>query len=939
MNIRIKPTYRHTLAILALMLIVLLPACTTTKNTGWTRFYQSMTTRYNVYFNAEQNYIEQLKQQQDKYEDNFTDLLYVLPAEAYANPKDPQPQGSFDRTIEKCELAIQKHSIKSKPKRKPGQRNNAKYKEFMRREEYNPFMHNVWLLMGKAQYNKGDFLGASSTFMYIAQHFSWLPQTVAEARIWQARSYLALGWTYEAEDVLYKANNDSLPPSLTDEFASVNASYLIRNKEYRKAIPYLETAIKGESSRSQRARLNFLLGQLYAREGKSQEAYQAYKRVVNLNPLYRTQFNARIKMSEVYAGNDIEKEVKSLRRMATKGANKDYQDQIYYAIGNLYLAHQDTLNAIDNYKTAVAKSTRNGIEKAVCQVTLGGLHFGRREYVDAQPCYSEAIPLLKEDYPDYKLLTRRSTVLDKLVVYAQNVELQDSLQMLAGMSEEDRNAAIQKIIDDLIKKEKEEAEAQAREEYLAKNEGAGKDLMQGGANKPTTNIMNSDGSWYFYNQTLVNAGKTEFQKIWGSRKLEDDWRRRNKSGFSLSDFATGGDTDSETTTDGEATADAGSDASAEPVDSVALANAEDPHKIEYYLKQIPLTPEDIAASNEIIADGLYNMGIILKNDLEDYEAASATFDDLERRFPDNKYRLDTYYNRYLMHMRNDEREQAEVYRGKILTTFGESEYATALSDPNFLEKRRTAAAKQDSIYQSTYAAYLDNNNAVVHSNVAHVRKEYPLSDIMHKFIFLDAMAYVGDKEFDNFKSNVEELLKKYPQADVSEYAGNILKGISKGRTVAGGNVRGMIWNTRLGNDSTAVADSTQQFVHEPNSEHYFVFAYNNREVSGNQLLFEVARMNFSHFLVKDFDLEINTFNEISLLVVKGFNNFDELIHYRSVMTQESDFVIPEGARPVMISTANYNLLLQGRTLDEYFEFFSNQYNPDSDEEPDDTMGR
>ena len=864
----------------------------------------------------------------------------MSPAQAYNNPKHPQPQGSFDRTIEKCQTAIQKHSIKSKPKRKQGKRNDPKYKAFMQREEYNSFIHNSWMLMGKAQYNKGDFLGAASTFMYVAQHFTWLPQTVAEARLWQARSYIALDWIYEAEDVLYKANNDSLPPALNGEFAVVNADYLINNKEYKKAIPYLQTAIKHERSKAQRARLTFLLGQLYALDNKPQEAYSAYKKVIGMNPSYRTQFNARIKMSEVFMGDDIEKEVKALQRMTRKGANKDYQDQIYYAIGNLYLSRQDTLNAIDNYRTAVSRSTRNGIEKAVCQITLGELHFGRREYVDAQPCYSEALPLLKEDYPNYKLLNRRSAVLDKLVVYAQNVELQDSLQVLAGMSEEERNAAIQKIIDDLIKKEKEEAENQAREEYLAQNEGLGQNMMQqGGANAPTTNVMNSDGSWYFYNTTLMNAGKSEFQKKWGSRKLEDDWRRRNKSGFSTSDFGMDNNLADNSGDLPEESID-GDMATVTPEDSVALANADDPHKIEYYLKQIPLTPEEITVSNEIIAEGLYNMGLILKNDLEDYQAASATFDELEERFPDNPYLPDTYYNRYLMHMRNEEPADAEVYRQKILTTYGDSDYALALSDADFLEKRRTADAKQDSIYRETYAYYLDNNNSRVHSNVAYVKNEYPLSQILHKFIFLDAMAYIGDKEYDSFKSCVEELLSKYPQADVSDYAGNILKGMSKGRTIEGnGNARGMIWTTRLGNDSTAVSDSTATFVHDPMSQHYFLLAFNNQEVSGNHLLYEVARMNFTHFLVKDFDLEISTFNDLSILIVKGFNNFDELIHYRSVMNKESDFVMPEGVRPVMISTANYELLLKGHSLEEYFEFFNNHYTLDNNETTDDTMGR
>ena len=920
----------------ALLLVVCVVSCSTKKNTGWTRFFQSTSTRYNVYFNAEQNYIEQLKQQEEKYEDNFTDLLYISPAQAYNNPKDPQPQGSFERTIEKCQSAIQKHSIKTKPKRTPGKSNDPKYKEFMQREEYNPFIHNAWMLMGKAQYNKGDFLGAASTFMYVAQHFGWLPETVAEARIWQARSYIALDWIYEAEDVLYKVNNDSLPSKLNGQFALVNADYLIHINDHQKAIPYLETAIKHEHNKAQKTRLTFLLGQLYARTGDSNEAYDAFKKVVNMNPPYRTVFNARIKMSEVYAGNNIEKEVKSLKRMAQQGANKDYLDQVYYAIGNMYMVHNDTLKAMDNYKKAVAESTRNGIEKAVCQITLGELHFGRREYVDAQPCYSEAIPLLKEDYPNYKLLVRRSAVLDKLAVYAQNVELQDSLQMLAAMSEEERNATLQKMIDELIKQEKEEAEARERDEYLAQHQGMAENLMQNSANKPTTNMMNNDGSWYFYNTTLINSGKSEFQKKWGSRKLEDDWRRRNKSGFSATDFNNTNSEDMpEMTLEGETIGSNENDTTS----NGELAPADDPHKIEYYLKQIPLTPEEIAVSNEIIAEGLFNMGIILKNDLEDYDAASDAFDDLEKRFPDNEYLLETYYNRYLMHMRNEEPTQAEVYRGKILSAYGSSDYATALSDPLYLEKRRSEGAIQDSIYRSTYEAYLENQNSTVHDNVQYIQREYPLSEIMHKFMFLDAMAYIGDQDYENFKTIVNDLVSKYPQADVSEFAGNVLKGITQGRTVTGGNARGMIWDKRLGENEGASTDSVKQFTHQPESEHYFLIAFNNREISGNLLLYEVARMNFTHFLVKDFDLELSTFEEISILIVKGFNNFDELIHYRSVMNNETDFTIPQGARPVMISRENYELLMKGHSLEEYFEFFNNLYPTDSYEETDDTMGR
>ena len=531
---------------------------------------------------------------EEGYEDNFTDLLLMHPAQAYANPKDPQPSGSFDRTIEKCQKAIQLHSIKKRPKRNSKKMSDPKYREYMKRDEYNPFIHNAWRLMGKAQYYKGDFLGAAATFLYISRHFTWMPDLVAESRIWQARCYIAMGWLYEAEDILLKINNEKLPESQNNWFATVNADYLVHKGEYEKAIPFLETAIKSASSKQQRIRMTFLLAQLYAATQNPTKAYQTYGKVIGMNPPYRTEFNARIKQTEVYSGKDISKEVKKLTRMASRDRNKEYLDQIYYAIGNLYLSRKDTLKAMENYRLANQKSTRNGIEKAICQITLGNLYFERREYVDAQPCYAEAIPQLKEDYPQYDLLSRRSSVLDELVVYAQNVELQDSLQNLAAMSEDDRNKAIQKIIDDLIKKEKEEAEAQQREEYLAQQQGP--QFNNDNSAKQNTTILSGDKSWYFYNKPMVSAGKTEFQRIWGSRKLEDDWRRRNKSGFSMSDFAEqSGNSENEDLADNSLPDE-------ENPDSIQSDAADDPHNPEFYLKQIPMTPEAMETSNEVVAE-------------------------------------------------------------------------------------------------------------------------------------------------------------------------------------------------------------------------------------------------------------------------------------------------------------------------------------------------
>ena len=163
------------------MIFAVTVSCSTKKNTAASRFWQAFTTRYNVYYHGATNYDEQIKILENEYQDDYSQRLFIHPAEAYSHPKSPQPSGSFDRTIEKMQKAISLHSIKKKPKRKAGKGNDPKYREWLKRDEYNPFIHNAWYLMAKAQYMKGDFLSSAATFHYIYRHFTWKPKLVQEA--------------------------------------------------------------------------------------------------------------------------------------------------------------------------------------------------------------------------------------------------------------------------------------------------------------------------------------------------------------------------------------------------------------------------------------------------------------------------------------------------------------------------------------------------------------------------------------------------------------------------------------------------------------------------------------------------------------------------------------------------------------------------------------
>ncbi|MCM1483842.1 MAG: tetratricopeptide repeat protein [Muribaculaceae bacterium] len=909
--------------IIICILAALLQACSLKKNTAASRQYTAFITRYNIYFNGDQHYTETLKDMESKYEDDYSRMLFVHPAEAHADPKAPQPSGDFTRSIEKAQKAIQLRSIKKRPARKAGKSRDPEYKAWLKREEYNPFLHNAWMMMGRSQFMNGDFLGAASTFFYISKHFSWLPATVTEAKLWQAQSYCAEGWLFEAEGILSRIKESELTSgTLKGLYATASADLYVRSHEYDKAVPMLIEAAR-HAGGAQRGRLYFLLGQVYQALGQKKQAYEAFGKAGGGGASYRAKFNARIKQSEVFDGSNIEPEVKALRSMAKYGRNSEYLDQIYYAIANLYLSRGDTARAMDNYRLAVEKSTRAGIDKALAQITLGGLYYEQGDYDKAQPCYAEALPLIPDTYPDYSTLRRRSDVLDELAVYSQNVTLQDSLLKLSYLDRTGQLEVVNRIIADLKAREKKEAEDAAREEYLARQSAQGNGLQQlsGSTSNPATFTMNTDNSWYFYNPSTRNAGRTDFQRRWGSRKLEDDWRRRNKNTYSFDAAADSEDSDG-------SLADNDNDNPSDSLDATgrnATSNESDPHHPDYYLRQIPANDAERTVSREVIQDGLYNMGVILKDKMRDYPASDKMFERLLSEYPDNVYRLDVYNNLYLMYLIRHMPDMAERYRQLILSDFPESKYAEALRDPHHAEKLLSMDSIQNVLYDRAYAAYMDNDNASVHRIAAEMRRDYPLSRIMPKFMFIDALAYVTERNPDKFASTLQELLERYPDVDVSPLASDYLRQLKQGRKLnsSEGNVRGLVWSTRLTADSATVsmADEPADFdLDSINGPHLLVLLYPTDRVDSRQLLFDIAHFNFNSFTVRDYDLEQMNFGTLGMLIVSGFRSADDVARYRRMLEGTDMFSLPPDVIPVAISRKNFDILLsQGRSFEEYFD--------------------
>ena len=910
--------------IIAFALIV--AACSTEKNTSQSRWWQSFNTRYNVYYNGSVAYIDGSTEKENGNQDNFTELI---PLYTVGN-KSSRELGKLqlDKAIEKMEKAIRLHSIKRKPEWNKSRKKTERDIEWLSRKEYNPFLWKAWMLMGRAQFFEADFDAAASTFSYMSRLYQTQPAIYARARAWLAKSYIENNFLYDAEDVIRNVQRDSIDRFAKKEWNYTYADYYIHLGDYAKAIPFLQKVIKHEMRRKQKAREYYLLGQLYKILDRRQEAYKAFGRAIKMNPPYQLEFNARIAQTEVMATGQARKMIGKLKHLAASDKNTEYLDQIYYAIGNIYLAERDTTQAIASYETGNTKSTRGGIEKGVLLLKLGNLYWDTEKFADAQRCYGEAIGLLDKDRKDYEQLSNRSKVLDELVPYTEAVHLQDSLQSLARMSEHDRNAAIDRVINALKKKEKAEKRLQDENnaaQAMQQNAGQQGNSVQRPVSKapaPRNNQPNNQ-QWYFYNPMAVMQGKQQFERLWGKRQNIDNWQRNNKTVVSTLSGTDEAYTDQQR--DSIQTALAREDSIKQRSDSAQ----NDPHRREYYLAQIPFTPEQQKASDAILMDGLFHSGVIFKDQLDLLPLSEKALRRLVDNYPQYEHTDDAYYHLFLLYSRLGQIQQAQTYVDKLKTKYPQSQWTALLTDPHFMENARMGAQLEDSLYTATYKAFKADRFTEVSTNAALSKTRFPQGANRDKFIFINGLSKLNNGDAQACLADMQTLVKEFPQSKLAEMAGMIINGVREGRRLHGGKFDiGDVWSRR----SVALSDSTtarqKKLSNERNTAFTFMWVYNPDSVSENKLLFQIARYNFTNFPVRNFDMSIEEANGVNRMQITGFRNYDEALQYaRGLVKQQAIASLVKRARPVMISHENLPLLGTAYSYDEYARFYNKHFAP------------
>jgi len=273
-------------------------SCSTGRNTPTSRAYHELRTRYNIFHSAQESYNNILDDQLTIVPDNSFELLSVFPSNSVKNKS--RTGGPFDIVIDKTEKAISDHSISAKPRRTPAKAYSEDYRKWLKQDEFNPFIYNVWLLLGKAHVQNGDYDQALSVFSETIKIFPDDVNLMSEAQLWMLRTYTEMERFYDAQNLIYILKSRKMPNELNRLFTEFHAHYLLEIKQFTEAIPHVRKAIEGEKNSIRKKRLQFLLGQVYTMTEDYDKAYNSFKdikRTNSPNKLYLNAFTYRQALS------------------------------------------------------------------------------------------------------------------------------------------------------------------------------------------------------------------------------------------------------------------------------------------------------------------------------------------------------------------------------------------------------------------------------------------------------------------------------------------------------------------------------------------------------------------------------------------------------------------------------------------------------------------
>jgi tetratricopeptide (TPR) repeat protein len=867
--------------------ICFLAACSVEKNTETTRFYHSLTARFNIYFNGYESYKAGVAKVGNGHRDDYAELLNVFD---YSDPATKNMGTSdFERAIQKASKLISLKSITAKPEIKNKRDLSEHEKKLLDKKEYNEWVDDSYLLIGKSRFYKHEYSEAETVLNYCINEASD-PYIKTEATIWLSRTKTEKGDFAEASRLLKEiAPADNFSKGLKAMYYTTLADIMIRQKNFSGATEPLAQSIELVSGKRNKYRLTYLLAQIYEQQNNSELAGTYYRKVVNMNPPYEVEFNARINIAGVFdinSGNpgDIQKE---LERMLRDSKNKEFQDQIYFALGNLSMKEGNEKEGLEFFRKSAASRGGNPNQKGRSYLALSDYFYKNSDYIKAGSYLDSAVFFLEESYPQYTVLKAKSRNLNDLVSQLTIIEREDSLQRVALMPESQRTQLIETIIADVSKAETQGKTSDYNDRYNIGQYYENERRFQGN--------IEQEGKWYFYNQSAMTFGRTEFRRRWGDRKLQDNWRRANKATVANQQILQEGE-------DNKAKA---------PKDTTAAIN--DKRNPLYYMKDLPLTDSLLILSNERISLALLNAGKAYAEKINDSLKAASAYETLIQRFPSGPEIPEALYDLYRLHEKSN-RTKAEAYRQLLVGKYPESEFARILSDPAYYKKRVQDMQVAEKLYEEAYDLYAGEKFNESVSRADYALSTYPKNELSPKFMLLRAYSIARISDERTFKENLRKLTEQWPGTPESKKAQELIAHINQ-----------EVPELKVEEDKVIAAEI---YVADTASARTFVLIIPDPSFNLNQANFDVISYNIDYFTNKNYKTEGSLVDKKFLLItVNGFPNFSQALSYYKKFLTSSPVRNSTGAKfmSFVISSDNLARLRDDKDPGRYELFFRENF--------------
>lgn len=900
-------------------LIFFLASCSTKKNKWYNRAYHTTVAHYNAYWNGNDAFKQSVKSINENQEDDFARVLPVFKFGSQEQVAAIKP--NMDRAIEKSSKVIKKHSM------------------VFDKKEKNPVIKEAYLLIGKSSFYQRDYKVAQATFRHVQA--AWKNDPIMyEAMIWQALTASREKEYSLAESTLDQVRNNiqekKAPKKLNKLLYSVYAENSIAQKKYSKALEYTQLTRKYSYSRSLNTRLMFIEAQLYQQGNELEYASKLFGKVALRAKDYDMQFAAQLRQAMCYdpMKEDSKKIRNKLEKMSKEDKNLAYKDQIYYALAEIYFKDKNVDKACEYWAKSVSASYQNANQKIASSIRIADINYDLLEkYEPAHDYYDTALTIMKKDYPGYDKIKNKQVVLANLVTNLRVITRGDSLLALSELSEADLNKKIDGWIKDYKEKQEEirKAEANARAQ-----------LAQMTRQNPYDRNRRTS-SWYFYNISTVQAGKAEFMRIWGQRKLEDNWRLSDKQQTFEFDNT---DDDLSNLDDSDSLDDKG-----RPITPQTPATSNPASKL-YYTKDIPKTQEKKDSMHIEISKAFLEAGYIYYQGLSNNGKSIETFLELQKRYPEYPTTLPSSYHLYKIYDIVGQTPNSNYYKNKVLNEYPESDFAMMIQNPDYWQELNSSNTISDKIYKEVYNIYATNDYKQTIFKARQAIDSIHFGPYIPRLLYIEAISKGKLYGIDSLMHDLNMIIYNYPDHSITPTIENQLKYLSANYDIASDNLaykddikrdrnkpgegnQEEIKDEAAKENKTEIVDHTiddedildaESLVYRyRDMEHFYVIVFDDDKLNASEIKIKYSDYNSKYYKGDNLKLTSLLFTmSQQMITVNRFESLNKAMSYYQGVISNNEVlngINPSLYQHFIISTQNYPTFYNRKNIPAYQKFF------------------